>query len=410
MYGSILAQAIKYRGKEAAHSSGRRGERMALGLATGSQLDILSRRSIRLTRGRVTRARPLHYVPRLSVVIPCYNYGRYLRQCVESVTRDQPGIQVEVIIVDDKSTDDSLGVALSLQDCDTRVRVIQHEQNKGHIETYNEGLDAATGEFILLLSADDLVTPGALTRAAALLAAEPSVGLVYGNCIDFSGNLPVSRSEPGEWAIWPGAEWLHERCRSAYNVVPTPTAVMRTSVLRAIGGYRADLPHAGDYEMWLRTSAVSDIGFLLNVDQGYYRLHASNMHKKDFSSGSAKGQLIDLTQIWQSFEAVFAGVGEKVDADRSLLRIARETLARSALEHVNYAYARGFQDFPADEFEALAYEIDPDVGRSAAARALARRKKIGMISLPIHPLWVFRALSARLKVPLRHWRRRRIGI
>jgi hypothetical protein len=162
--------------------------------------------------------------------------------------------------------------------------------------------------------------------------------------------------------------------------------------------------------MWLRTSVVSDIGFLLNVDQGYYRLHASNMHKKDFGQGSAKGQLIDLTQLWQSFEAVFAGLGEKVDADGSLLRIARETLARSALEHVNYAYARGFRDFPAEEFEELAYRIDPEVGRSAAARALARRKKAGMSSLPLHPLWAFQALTSRVKGPLRRWRRQRIGI
>ena len=58
-----------------------------------------------------------------------------------------------------------------------RVRVIRHEQNKGHIATDNDGLEAATGEFVLLLSADDLVTPGALTRAAELLAAEPPVGL-----------------------------------------------------------------------------------------------------------------------------------------------------------------------------------------------------------------------------------------
>ncbi|WP_337762019.1 glycosyltransferase [Sinorhizobium meliloti] len=91
-------------------------------------------------------------MPRVSVVIPCSNYGHYLRQCVDKVTRNQPGIE------DDKSTDDRIAVARSIKDRDERVR---------HIATYNDGLDG-----------DDA---GALTRAAELLVAEPSVGAVYGD-------------------------------------------------------------------------------------------------------------------------------------------------------------------------------------------------------------------------------------
>ncbi|WP_234836432.1 glycosyltransferase family 2 protein [Sinorhizobium meliloti] len=224
--------------------------------------------TVKLRRGRIRAPSRLDRVPRVSVVVPCYNYGHYLRQCVDSVTRNQPGIEVEVIIVDDKSTDDSVAVARSIADRDERVRLILHEQNKGHIATYNDGLDAATGEFVLLLSADDLATPGALTRAAELLVAEPSAGVVYGNAIHFSGDLPASRTVGKTWIIWSGVDWLRDRCRTGYNVVASPEAVMRTSVLRTIGGYRADLPHASDFEMWLRTSAVSDIGFLVDCGSG----------------------------------------------------------------------------------------------------------------------------------------------
>jgi glycosyltransferase involved in cell wall biosynthesis len=91
---------------------------------------VIDHFSARLSGGRIRNVRPLDRVPRVSVVIPCYNYGHYLRQCVESVTRGQPGIEVEVIIVDDRSTDDSLSVARSIEDRDERVRVIRHEQNK----------------------------------------------------------------------------------------------------------------------------------------------------------------------------------------------------------------------------------------------------------------------------------------
>ncbi|HEY6630835.1 MAG TPA: glycosyltransferase [Rhizobiaceae bacterium] len=373
-------------------------------------MDILSRASARLAKGSVRRAVELDRVPRVSVVIPCYNYGRYLPQCVESVTSGQPGIDLEILIVDDKSTDDSLDVARSISESDSRVRVIAHAQNKGHISTYNDGLDAATGEFVLLLSADDLVTPGALTRAAELLAAVPSVGFVYGNAIHFSRDLPPSRSQGRDWIIWSGVDWLEQRCRTGYNVAASPEVVMRTSVLRAIGGYRPDLPHAGDFEMWLRASAVADVGFLIGVDQAYYRHHTGNMHEKDFKSGTPHGQFTDLNERWRSFEAVFSGVGCGLEDRPRLLQIARRTMARRALEHVNYAYARGLADFPAARFEALACEIDRDVARTSTGRALARRKRLGMISLPLHPLWAPSAIALRLGLRLRGWRHRRIGV
>lgn len=375
-----------------------------------SGLDILRRVSASLSHGRWGPARPLDRVPRVSVVIPCYNYGRYLRQCVGSVIHDQPGVDVEVIIVDDKSTDDSLEIARAIEKEDRRVRVIAHERNKGHIATYNDGLEAATGEFVLLLSADDLATPGALTRAAELLAAEPTVGLVYGNAITFVGDPPPSRNDGKGWIVWSGRQWLQSRCLSGYNVAASPEVVMRTSVLRENGGYRPDLPHAGDFEMWLRTSAVSDIGFLMGVDQAYYRQHGVNMNRRDFGSGTDRGLLIDLKQRWECFEAVFAGPGARLENGASLLQTARETIASQALGCVNYAYARGIKDFPADEFEALADEIHADVRKSPAGRALMRRKKAGMSSLPVHPLWLTSALGWRLKNVLRHRRRHLIGI
>jgi hypothetical protein len=162
--------------------------------------------------------------------------------------------------------------------------------------------------------------------------------------------------------------------------------------------------------MWLRTAAVSDVGFVAEVDQAYYRHHGVNMNKKDFSMGTARGQLIDLKQRWQCFEVVFAGVGQRLQDSQRLLQTARRTMARQALESVNYAYARGFRDFPAAEFEALANEINEDVRRTKEGRALARRKKLGMISLPLHPLWAASAISWRCYLLIRRWRHRRIGV
>ena len=156
-------------------------------------VDFLGRISLARIGGRTRSSQQMGRVPCVSVVIPCYNYGRYLPECVASITHSQPGVAVEVIIVDDKSTDGSLEIARTIAKNDYRVRVIAHDRNLGHIATYNDGLDAATGEFVLLLSADDLLTPGALGRAASLLVAEESVGFVYGNVINFRSHLPPCR-------------------------------------------------------------------------------------------------------------------------------------------------------------------------------------------------------------------------
>ncbi|WP_234838882.1 glycosyltransferase family 2 protein [Sinorhizobium meliloti] len=150
-----------------------------------SALDPFNWAMVKLRRGRISAPCLLDRVRRVSVVIPCYNYGHYLRQCVDSVTRNQPSIEVKVIIVDDKSTDDRIAVARSIKDRDERVHLILHEQNKGHIAAYNDGLDAARS------SADKSGTnspdAGRAYPPRRTAGCRPSVGAVYGNAIHFSG-------------------------------------------------------------------------------------------------------------------------------------------------------------------------------------------------------------------------------
>src|SRR5215469_6462623 len=111
----------------------------------------------------------------VDVVIPCYNYAHYLRQCVESVLL-QTGVAVRVLIIDDASADDTALVGSGLAAQDSRVEFRRHLTNQGHIATYNEGLlDWASNEYSLLLSADDMLTPGALARSVRLLNSHPDV-------------------------------------------------------------------------------------------------------------------------------------------------------------------------------------------------------------------------------------------
>ncbi|WP_236654379.1 glycosyltransferase family 2 protein, partial [Streptacidiphilus anmyonensis] len=133
----------------------------------------------------------------VSVVVPCYKYGHYLEDCVRSVLDEQPGVDVRVLIIDDASPDDSAEAARKLAAQDERIEVRVHETNRGHIATYNEGLlEWADGDYCALLSADDRLVPGALSRAAALLDAHPEAGFCYGRPIHFQHGGPLPRRAP----------------------------------------------------------------------------------------------------------------------------------------------------------------------------------------------------------------------
>ena len=181
--------------------------------------------------------------PTVSVIVPCYNYGHYLADAVGSAL-DQDEIDVDVLIVDDASPDGSGDVAEALAAADPRVRAIRHAVNRGHIETYNEALAIIEGDYVALVSADDLLTPGALTRAASLLDAHPSVGFVYGYPVTFSDAPPVP--EPRRvrsWTVWSGREWIVE---------PVPQGSQLHLLAR---GGDADLGAAGDRRLPPRHAA-----------------------------------------------------------------------------------------------------------------------------------------------------------
>jgi Glycosyl transferase family 2 len=214
----------------------------------------------------------------VDVVVPCYNYGRFLERCVHSIL-SQEQVDVRVLIIDDASSDDTPDAGESLVMRDRRVEYRRHCVNYGHIATYNEGLLGwAAAEYALLLSADDMLAPSALARATQIMDRHAEVGMTYGMALyiwDDEDPSTLSENALQEYQIIPGARFL-QRCFEHGNTVSTPTAVVRTAVQREIGGYSADLPHAADMEMWMRYGVQGPIGVLRGV-QAYYRWHGSNM-------------------------------------------------------------------------------------------------------------------------------------
>ena len=330
----------------------------------------------------------------LSVVVPCYKYGHFLADCVHSILDEQEGVDVRVLIIDDASPDDSAETARKLAAADHRIEVRVHEQNKGHIATYNEGLlEWADSDYVALLSADDRLVPGALVRAAAVLDANPRVGFVYGRPLRFQhgGPLPRARTRGSGSAVYPGHWWLDRRFREGTGCITSPEVVVRTSLQRAVGGYDPELPHAGDIEMWMRLAARADVGYVRGADQAYYRVHGDNMSTTDFG-----GQLDDLRQRRIAFESVLDKCADLLPQADRLSAQVHVRLARFALRRAYRAYDRGRTAVvPVDELVAFAEECLPGFAALPEYRALRLRQRIGPGAMPYLQPLVLSAVAER---------------
>jgi GT2 family glycosyltransferase len=322
----------------------------------------------------------------VSVVIPCYNYGHFLEEAVGSVLTGQEGVDVRVLIIDDASTDDSAAQARRIAAADARVEVREHTSNQRHIATYNEGLlEWADGDYVALLSADDRLTPGALSRAAALLDAYPEVGFVYGHPLHFVHGtpLPPARTRLRGRTVWSGQDWLERRFRAGNGCITSPEVVVRTSLQRKVGGYDPALPHTGDIEMWMRLAAHADVGYLRGVDQAYYRVHRESMSKVVFG-----GELDDLRQRLAAYDAVIERCGDLLSDAPHLAETVHAELARQALRRAARAYDRGrTETVPVEELVAFAADCSPGYRQLAEYRGLALRRRIGPRVMPyLQPL------------------------
>ena len=315
------------------------------------------------------------------MVVPCYNYGHYLPDAVHSVL-GQHGVDLEVIIVDDCSTDGSAAVAADLAAAHPAVRLVRNPVNLRHIATYNAGLAQTTGDYVVLLSADDMLAPGSLARAVALMEHRPEVVLVYGGVSTFATAPPPAPAQPRTWSTWKGRDWVARSCRSASNLIVNPEAVLRRSTLEQLGGYDPAFPHAADMLLWLRAAVLGDVG-RVNGTQAYYREHGTNMHRTDYS-----GTLRDLQEKARVLEAFLGpdGEGGGLSEAPELRTAARRTLAREAVRY------------------AVHERDSPDGGEAAAAAALADFATSTWPGIEDTSLW--RAHRARARGPVPPWRAR----
>ena len=211
--------------------------------------------------------------PLVSVVIPCYNHEKYVKECISSVI-DQDYRNIELIIIDDGSTDNSVEKIKELIDvCEQRfVRFeFRVRPNCGLCETLNEGIEWSRGEFYSTIASDDILKSKKTSIQVEYLINKPSCVAVFGNVDIISSEGDLLRSVNTSLNSYEFNDIFFHRHR-----LPAPTQMIRLDALRKTGGYPAGLA-IEDFYMWLKLSNSGGSLDKLETSLASYRRHEGNM-------------------------------------------------------------------------------------------------------------------------------------
>ena len=243
----------------------------------------------------------------VSVVIPCYNAAKYIREAIDSVLAQQYGGSLEILVSDDGSDDGSYEMAKSYG---PPVRVVEKppEVKRGASFSLNRGIRNATQPLLAILAADDVFLPGHLNAVATVLTHRRDLGLVYDNGYLASPDLKVFQ---------PILPEPHRPCRTADDLLPAQTfgacsVIVRREIFDEIGVFDETLRHAEDYDMWLRilekhpAEYVPIFGFK-------YRQHSSQKSLKP--------------TLWEDAELVFQNACRRYPYSPSSIRKRKAVLS-----------------------------------------------------------------------------------
>ena len=248
-------------------------------------------------------------LPLVSVLLPAYNAGAYLRAAIDSI-RAQTLADWELIVVDDGSTDDTPAI---LAGYDEPRLVVARQANAGVSAALNAALAQARGRYVARQDADDVSHPERLARLAAFLDAHPEIDAVSSafTAIDPDGTeLYAARLMIDPLTIG--------RFLPAGNCVFHPGVMIRAAVLRALNGYRVEARHVEDYDLWVRLGAAPRLA-ALPLPLVRYRVHPGNVSSRHADLMAANTRDV-AERAWEQADrapwGLLAGWGKALNAAR----------------------------------------------------------------------------------------------
>lgn len=277
-------------------------------------------------------------MPRASVIIPTHNRSHLLTGAIESAQR--AGSDVEIIVVDDASTDDTAAVCRTLDG----IRYIHLERNQGVAAARNVGIIASTAPYIAFLDDDDRRLPGSLDLQSEALAADPEAAFVCGSVLyaDQNGELTGTMASPpeglGEDVFWKLLEW-------DFFILPV-AALIRKACLYRVGLPHSHLSHIEDWDIFVRLAELFPV-VVMNHPAGIYRLPTP------FSEQTSSNQAPDFLRAVRRQQQLFllprvaaAPVGRRKGARRRTLnRFADILFCQAAMRLPEGAYRFAGENF-----------------------------------------------------------------
>lgn len=216
--------------------------------------------------------------PDVSIVIPNFNCLKFLPTCIESI-RAQSGVDYEIIVIDDGSTDGSLEWLTEQSAEDPRLKVYA-EKGLGAGSARNLAVQLCNAELVAFLDADDYWMPEKLAKQLTYHKNNPSVVLSFSDyehieetsgqgivgCFEFWPRFSkIAADKGGNYTLLPGA------CGTIFaeNVVGTSSAMIRKSAFLAVSGFDSSLNSASDWDLWLKLAQIGDVAFSTDKAMGY---------------------------------------------------------------------------------------------------------------------------------------------
>lgn len=276
--------------------------------------------------------------PLVTIAIASYNHARYVEQAVASVLQ-QTYPHIEFIVIDDGSSDGSVELLEQL----SRQHGFQFiaQANQGLAKTLNRALALATGSYFCPMSSDDVMLPEKTALQVAYMEQHPEVAVCGGNVISIDEHgLPHGKRQK----LLPARQLDFDTLfTNRAPAIPAPTAMLRTEILRAVGGYDPEI-RLEDFALWLKLTHRGHLMGALPEVLLHYRKHGTNTYK-------------NLRLMYQSLQQTYAPYSadpayQKVlhnflismfltAAKKNQPELAREVLGQIRLRFYNLKVLRG---------------------------------------------------------------------
>lgn len=228
---------------------------------------------------------------KVSIIIPIYNGEKYLKETIDSCVNQTYG-RIEIILVNDASSDDSEAIALEYVN-NNNVIYISNEKNAGMMKSCNRGIAQATGNKVIVLGQDDILPPKHVETVMAHFEENMSFVVSNPQRMDENGKLGelIYKEDEFESIMMKLPFMLAQN-----NVIPSTGLIIDKDKMLCWGGYDETYRNYGEWLLWIRLMAIGKAGVCVN-SHPYYRTHTNNL-TSTFNNKKNQSKSIELQKFW----------------------------------------------------------------------------------------------------------------